>query len=139
MSSNPTRDKLLLNDKVGKNKKADRTTTAIVHTLRDTHHSQTCSQFKMRLTLLLIFSAPFAFTVAQDYGASTFKEILSFQMSQYLDTINCCEYDSLKNTIDKFNHHNKGITYVGNICIQNIKIDGKIITCCLWIYSDAGY
>ena len=29
MSSNPTRDKLLLNDKVGKNKKADRTTTAI--------------------------------------------------------------------------------------------------------------
>jgi len=41
MSSNPTRDKLLLNDEVGKNKKADRTTTAIVHTLRDTHHSQT--------------------------------------------------------------------------------------------------
>jgi len=32
---------LLLNDEVGKNKKADRTTTAIVHTLRDTHHSQT--------------------------------------------------------------------------------------------------
>jgi hypothetical protein len=67
----------------------------------------TCSQFKMRLTLLLIFSAPFAFTVAQDYGASTFKEILSFQMSQYLDTINCCEYDSLKNTIDKFNHQQR--------------------------------
>jgi len=61
----------------------------------------------MRLTLLLIFSAPFAFTVAQDYGASTFKEILSFQMSQYLDTINCCEYDSLKNTIDKFNHQQR--------------------------------
>jgi hypothetical protein len=40
MSSNPTRDKLLLNDEVEKNKKADRTTTAIVHTLRDTHHSR---------------------------------------------------------------------------------------------------
>jgi len=46
MSSNPTRDKLLLNDEVEKNKKADRTTTAIVHTLRDTHHSQTCRAFK---------------------------------------------------------------------------------------------
>jgi hypothetical protein len=40
-------------------------------------------------------------------GASTFKEILSFQMSQYLDTINCCEYDSLKNTMDKFNHQQR--------------------------------
>ena len=67
----------------------------------------TCSQFKMRLILLLIFSAPFAFTVAQDYGTSTFKEILSFQMSQDLDTINCCEYDSLKNAIDKFNHQQR--------------------------------
>jgi len=41
MSSNPTRDKLLLNDEVGKNKKADRTTTAIAHALRDTCYSQT--------------------------------------------------------------------------------------------------
>ena len=48
MSSNPTRDKLLLNDEVEKNKKADRTTTAIVHTLRDTHHTRNCAAAEKR-------------------------------------------------------------------------------------------
>lgn len=41
MSTNPTRDKLLLKVELEKNKKAERTTKPIVHALRDTHHSQT--------------------------------------------------------------------------------------------------